>query len=67
MWQMYKWIVLLLFWIAVLIVHWGFIQNDHLTEIDLEEMDEIEVHFDLFYFLTWLMGTLLIVMRIFEF
>lgn len=43
-------------WLAVLCLHWAFIQNDFLN-ID-EEEETIEICFDVPFFLVWFVGFL---------
>lgn len=42
-------------WIAILIFHWAFIQNDFFN-LEIDEDEPLEINFDIFFILVWLMG-----------
>ena len=42
-------------WVTILILHWAFIQNDFFY-LDIDEDEPLEINFDIFFILVWLMG-----------
>ena len=42
-------------WIAILILHWAFIQNDFFNS-EIDEDEPLEINFDIFFILVWLVG-----------
>ena len=42
-------------WVATLILHCAFIQNDFFNS-EFDEDEPLEINFDIFFILVWLMG-----------
>ena len=42
-------------WVVILILHWAFIQNDFFNS-EIDEDEPLEINFDIFFILVWLMG-----------
>jgi hypothetical protein len=42
-------------WVAILIFHWAFIQNDFFNS-EIDEDEPLEINFDIFFILVWLVG-----------